>query len=454
MSRVLTYLLLCSIALLSGCLAERADIAANDPRVDSLADLSIESLRNREYGSVINIEYEVQGRSSPSFMASYDSDGLHVYTRIDLPDGPMPEKGFPVVLFIHGWMGIDAAPALDFYYDGQSNYSLIIDAYVDAGFAVFVPGWRGHGTVNDRPADGIEFMRAWDNGSYVSPVFYAIDVLNLLESLATFSEAPLNLNSINLWGHSQGGDVALQVLAVAGEDSKVSSAIQAASIWSGNIPSRLVQLETFWPMQASQQAFMSGDGSWNGTAVGSDGSVNPHFIFGYPADWIESVNPDDWTWQNDVWKEATVADAIEIKLEQMYKAVNEFVVDYPNARFEIDRHDGEETTIQHEAWVLDGLHRIGGFAYEQYLSEALNLHHSDRDFYSLPEWNEELCRRINMAAGQCFDYSYFGNTHSLKVSAREWFSPPASQDGFPLAIQRDIELFRSPPRAIIAPETP
>ena len=222
---------------------------------------------------------------------------------------------------------------------------------------------------------------------------------------------------------------------------RVDNVIHAASIWSGNIPSRLVQLENFWPMQASQQAFMSGDGSWNGTAVGSDGSINPHFVFGYPADWITTVKPAEWTWQNDVWVEATVADAIEIKLEQMYDAVNEFVIDYPEAHYAIDRHDGDKTTISHEAWVIEGLGRIGGFAYEQYLSEALNLHHSDRDFYSLPEWNADLCQRINAAAGQCVDYSYFGNTHSLKVSEHEWFSPSDSIAGFSLAIQRDIKIF-------------
>ena len=454
MRHALTLLALCNIVLISGCSSEQAEIAANDPRVHSLADLSIESLRDREYGSVIKIEYEVQGRPSPSYMASYDSDGLHIYTRIDLPDARPPEGGYPSVILVHGWMGIDAAPTLDFYYDGVSDYSQVIDTLVAAGFAVFVPGWRGHGTINERPADGIEFMRAWDNGSYVSPVFYAMDVLNLLDSLPTFLEAPLNLNNINLWGHSQGGDVALQVLAIAGEESKVDNAIHAASIWSGNIPSRLVQLETFWPMQASQQAFMSGDGSWNGTAVGSNGSVNPHLVFGYPADWIETVDTEQWTWQNDVWVEATVADALEVKLKQMYEAVNTFVIGSPDAQFTIDRHDGKKATINHEAWVEEGLRQIGGFEYQQYLSEALNLHHSDRDFYSLPEWNRDLCERINEAAGECVDYSYSGNTHSLRVSQHDWFSPAGSTDGFSLAIQRDIELFSDAISGEKTPETP
>jgi pimeloyl-ACP methyl ester carboxylesterase len=454
MHRALTFAVLCGITLLAACPAERAEIASNDPHVYSLAELSVESLRKRAYGSQISIEYEVQGRPSPSYIASYNSDGLHVYARIDLPGTEVPLNGFPVVVIVHGWVGIDDAPDLDFYYDGVSNYSQIIDAFVDAGFAVFVPGWRGHGTINDRPADGIEFMQAWDNGSYVSPVFYAVDVLNLLDSLTTFTKARLDLSNVNLWGHSQGGDVALQVLAIAGEESSVNNVINAASIWSGNIPSRLVQLETFWPMQASSQAFMSGDGKWNGTAVGNDGSINPHFVFGYPTDGIATVNPDQWTWQNDVWIEATVADALEIKLEQMYKAMNEFVIDYPEAHYEIDRLDGEKTTIRHEAWVSEGLSQIGGFNQEHYLSEALNLHFSDRDFYSFPEWNEDLCSRVNSAAGECFAYAYPGNTHSLRVSEHEWFSPNGSSEGFSVAIQRDIELFAGKDRGKIETERP
>ncbi len=109
---------------------------------------------------------------------------------------PVPEKGYPVVLFIHGWVGIEGAPSSNFYLDGDGNYQEMIASYVDAGFVVFTPGWRGHGTVTGVPADGIEFMEAWDNGSYLSPMFYAIDVLNLLDSLSTFDNAELDLANV------------------------------------------------------------------------------------------------------------------------------------------------------------------------------------------------------------------------------------------------------------------
>lgn len=454
MTRTLHFALVIIATGLCACSQESAEKPANDPRISSLADLSIESLRSRSYGSKIEIEQTVSKRTWPSFLASYQSDGLHVYTRIDLPDSSPPESGFPVVLLVHGWLGKDAAPATDFFYDENSTYSGVVDAYVEAGFAVFVPGWRGHGTVNGRPAEGIEFMHAWDNGSYLSPVFYSIDVLNLLDSLPSFDIAPLNLDAINLYGHSQGGDVALMTLAIAGEGSAVDQEINAATIWSGNIPSRLTQLETFWPMQTSPQAFMSGDGDWNGTATGADESVNFNFVFGYPPDWIATAKPDEWTWQKDNWSNTTVADALEVKLEQMYAAINNHVADISGASYLIKAQDGAKTVISHDPRVESAMQQIGGFGQHQYLTEPLTLHYSDRDFYSFPEWNSELCNRINKHGGRCKDFIYHGNTHSLGVSEHEWFSPATSQAGFLIAIQRDIVLFSKDDSAELDTESP
>lgn len=454
MSRIAILALLIACALLGSCSKDSTGRPANDPRIESLAELSVEFLRSRSYGSQVRIEQTVSKKAWPSYLASYQSDGLRVYTRIDLPSTPAPEGGFPVVLLVHGWLGIDAARNTDFFYDSSSTYAAVIDAYVEAGFAVFVPGWRGHGVVNGRPADGIEFMQAWDNGSYLSPAFYSIDVLNLLDSVQTIELAPLNLDAINLFGHSQGGDVALMVLAISGEDSAVRNTINAATIWSGNIPSRLTQLRTFWPMQTSPQAFLSGDGSWNGTAVGKDGALNADFVFGYPPDWIGTVLTEEWTWQKDQWSNATVAEALEVKLGQMYSAIKNYVVDMPDVSYTIQSAKGVQTTIKHDARVEAALQMIGGFDQAQYLTEPLALHHSDRDFYSLPEWNLDLCERANMLGGRCQNFSYPGNTHSLGVSEHEWYSPVGSLSGFPIAIQRDIVLFSGKMAEKIDAESP
>ena len=136
-----------------------------------------------------------------------------------------------------------------------------------------------------------------------------------------------------------------------------------------------------------------------------------------------------------------MADALEVKLQQMYSAIRNYVADMSNVSYTIQSGDGLKTTIKHDARVVAAMQMIGGFDQAQYLTEPLALHHSDRDFYSLPEWNSDLCDRINQQDGLCHDFAYAGNTHSLNVSERPWFSPRGTTAGFPLAIQRDIALF-------------
>ena len=426
--------------LLAACVI--VDDAEISPRIESLDDVSINTLRQRSFGSSINIEEQPASDDHDVFIASYESDGLRVYSRIDVPASPVPGGGYPVVLFVHGWAGIEAAPASNFYLDDDSNYQEMITSYVEAGFVVFTPGWRGHGTVNGVPADGIEFMKAWDNGSYLSPVFYAVDVLNLLDSLATFEKAELNLENINMVAHSQGGDVALLALAIAGEGSGVATGISSASIWSGCFPSRFTQLETYEAMQKSPEAFLAGDGSWTGTPVGASGATNPHFVFGYPADWIGTPHTEEWTWQRDTFSMPTVADALEKKLSEMYGAINQYVEDIDDAVYELHRSPDGRAEIVHDDRVRTAMAKVDAFYMEEYLTEPLTLQHSDRDFYSFSEWNADLCARVSRAGGTCHDFEYVGNTHSLRVSENWWFSGEESVPGFETAMRRDIALFR------------
>ena len=413
--------------------------------IPTLNDLSIERLRQRTYGSELTILERPANASSKSMLASYDSDGLRLYTRIDVPNTPAPVRGFPVVVFIHGWRGIEKAPSLNFYYDPESYYHDLIEGYIEAGFVVFTPGLRGHGTINGKPADGIEYLANWDNGSYLSPIFYAIDVLNLLDSLDSFNDALLNRDSVNLSAHSQGGDAALLSLAVAGENSRLKQSINAASIWAGCIAPRLTQLETYAPMQQSLQAFMSGDGSWNGTAKGVNEKVNPHFIFPYPADYIATMDTRQWTWQKDAWTDTPVSQVLSEKTAEMYYSINQYVNDIDDAAFKIYADKSQRTRIKHDARVLAAMEKIDAFNRPDLLTEKLVLHHSDQDFYSLPAWNDVLCQRVNESGGHCKDYTYKENTHSLRLSEHKWFSSEQAIEGFSAALARDRQLFSPSP---------
>ena len=71
-----------------------------------------------------------------SRMLSYSSDGLGLYARLALPATPPPEGGYPVVLFLHGWVGADAAPDYPFSCNEGGYYAHVINAWSDAGYAV------------------------------------------------------------------------------------------------------------------------------------------------------------------------------------------------------------------------------------------------------------------------------------------------------------------------------
>lgn len=445
-----------------------------DPQLESLSDISIETLRKRTYGSVLEIEarldttpagaayrqsYSEDGTPEyQTYMASYPSDGLRIYSRVDMPSTPPPDEGYPVMIFVHGWVGQEDAPAFDFGYQPDSHYSDYIDAFVDAGYLVLTPGWRGHGTVNDIPAEGMEFMQTWDNGSYLSPMFYAIDVLNLIDGIQTLEDIDwaawgiegagsphVDLGKIHVNGHSQGGDAALAVLAVSGEDSQLRNAVFSGSIWSGCFGTRFAQAGIYGPMATTLQAFMSGDGTWTGSATGQDGSINQDFVFAWPPDWIGTVDQDspEWTWQADNWKVGTVAEALRSKFSEMYDAINANVADIDGARFEIRTEESGRTVVEHDPRIQAAMREIGAFDFEQYLTEPLLLHFSDQDYYSIPAWNEDLSARINASGGDSRGHLYTGNTHSLRVSKHEWFSKPGTQAGFDEMVRRDLEMLNT-----------
>lgn len=461
------------VTMLASCATHSgASIAALDDRtqLDSLTEISIEALRARSYESTLFLEKKlggIEGESEYSkayadtgsgpyetFLASYNSDGLRIYTRVDLPNSPAPEGGYPVIVFCHGWVGIEAAPDFHFSYTPASMYAELIDGYVDAGFVVLTPGYRGHGTVNGVAADGIEFMAAWDNATYLAPSFYAIDVLNLLEGVGSIdsldfaslggierTSIAVDLDRIFLSGHSQGGDVALTVLAVAGEGSALQTKPAAASISDGTFAPRLEQLEFYSALQGTRRSFLAGDGSWTGTAVGSDGSVNPEFVFGYPPDWIETPLPSDWTWQAERWPDIPVSEAVELRARELYEKLNAQVGDLSSANFSSTRGRAGGPFLAHDDRVSRGMAAIGGFNRPQYLIEPMLLHYSDQDFYSPPDWNLELCRKANASGGNCAAFLYEDNSHLMRASEYEWFSPRGTKDSYRTILARDIRFF-------------
>ncbi|WP_420641539.1 alpha/beta hydrolase family protein [Candidatus Leptofilum sp.] len=392
-----------------------------EPAIDSLRQLSIDGLRSRKFRATLTIETQLgdpagsseyaQFYGAPyyhSYLLSYRSDGLRVYSRLDLPPVDMPANGYPVIIFAHGWVSASDAPSYAFAYQQNAYYGDILDSYVKAGFAVLTPGFRGHGTVNGCPADGLAYMQAYDNGSYLIPLFNAIDILNLLEGVGSLNQVnwrawgannvKIDSSRIYITGHSKGGDAALAALAVASSGT-LNNQFKAASIWCGSIEGRIEQGAFYGAQEASREAL-----------------TDPAYFPFMPP-----------TWQtDDYW--GTIEAGLAQKKRQLYDTVKRYVRDQADA-------DSDTNSLVEVMASLDAAKHL------QYVDVPLDLHYSDRDHFSVPAWNASIIRLLRAVGGSGNAYLYRGNSHDLRV-VPGW-SPAGAVSGRATAVSRTIARFQS-----------
>jgi dipeptidyl aminopeptidase/acylaminoacyl peptidase len=133
------------------------------------------------------------------------SDGLKEYAYLTVPKSTKPVKGFPVIIFNHGYQ----IPEL---YTPDGNYIAYMDTLAKQGYIIFKPDYRGNGKSQGSP------------GSTYFSANYTIDDLNAISSIKKYSLS--NPAKIGIWGHSMGGNITLRV-------SEISPDIKAAVIWGG-----------------------------------------------------------------------------------------------------------------------------------------------------------------------------------------------------------------------------
>lgn len=400
-------------------------LALEPPALRSLRQLSIDGLRQRAFTfqSTMTIEEQLGDATGSSdysqfygepyyntYMASYQSDGLRVYSRVDLPPGQMPEAGWPVIIFAHGWVGAEGAPGYKFNYGAEAYYGDLLDAYVKAGFIVLTPGFRGHGTVKEVPAEGLAYIEAYDNGSYLSPIFYAIDILNLLGGVDSLEAVEwsawgndaikVDANRIYLTGHSQGGDAAFTALTVS-TAPQMKNLFAAVSIWAGSIEGRIEQGAFFGAQEAS-----------------ADALTDPAYFAHMPS------------WWDPAWYPGNLTDGIAQKKAEMYDTVRTYVADQANANPATNS-------------LAPVMARLDAARHVHYITVPLDLHYSDMDHYSIPEWNEGVVRKIRALGGSANAYLYAGNSHEFET-AEDW-SPADAVAGRESALERTIALFNSTP---------
>lgn len=173
--------------------------------------MSILYMRVQEYpGSDIVVQSELErGSNYRRYYAWYESEGLNIYGLLTIPNGEMPEGGWPAIVFNHGYIPPDV-------YRTTERYIAYVDRLARSGYIVYRIDYRGH----DR-------SEGEANGAYGSPD-YTIDVLNAVASLKEHPQ--VNPEKIGMWGHSMGGYLTLRSMVIT-KDVKVGV------IWAGVVAS-------------------------------------------------------------------------------------------------------------------------------------------------------------------------------------------------------------------------
>lgn len=192
----------------SGTAPQTTAGVALSPTPFPFQEMTIPYLRSRTYSSQLGErELVANAGSYDSYVTSYSSDDLTVYGQLTIPTGEQPEKGWPAIVFIHGYIP-------PFQYETLGRYGDYVDYLARNGFVVFKIDLRGHGRSEGQPG-----------GAYYSSD-YIVDTLNARAALQT--SGFVNPDAVGLWGHSMAGNVVLRSMAAQPE-------IPAGVIWGGAV---------------------------------------------------------------------------------------------------------------------------------------------------------------------------------------------------------------------------
>lgn len=198
--------LLCGFAL--GQLAGSSDSEWLNPLAETqpqptprlLNHLSFTQLRDYiPQASQIQIEEIIAEESDYiSQLISFRTEGKKVTGQLNKPRSPMPESGFPVIIMLRGYVNPDV------YQTGIGTRNAA-GFFAQNGFATVAPDFLGFGG-SDMP----------DSDSIAARLMRPVTVINLIASLQSLDF--IDTDRIFIWGHSNGGQIALSILQITGKE--------------------------------------------------------------------------------------------------------------------------------------------------------------------------------------------------------------------------------------------
>ncbi len=215
--------------------------------------MSIPEFRSQVFtGSDIFVKRELEkGRNYRRYYAYYYSQSLKIYELFTIPEGTMPDGGWPAIVFNHGYIPPDI-------YRTTERYINYVDRLAGSGYVVYRIDYRGH-----------DQSEGEAGGAYGNPG-YQIDVMNAIASLQ--NHPMVNPENIGSWGHSMGGYLTLRAMVI-------SNQVKVGVIWAGVVasyPEMIYNWRRTVPFSASPSSRGAG---WRALWLGEYGTPEQNPVF-------------------------------------------------------------------------------------------------------------------------------------------------------------------------------
>jgi len=170
---------------------------------------SFENLTQRQYnGGQIKLGRVLKKEEKfTSYVFTYKSEEKTISGLANIPfnsaQGKLNASGkFPVIILLHGWAD------KEYYYPGYGTEKSA-NFLAENGFLTLSPDFSGYGTSDWEDKDILE-------ARFSRPV----EVLNLLSSINSLEKA--DFQKVGIWGHSNGGQIALSILEITDKNYPTS----------------------------------------------------------------------------------------------------------------------------------------------------------------------------------------------------------------------------------------
>lgn len=162
---------------------------------------SFDSLSKKKFfeGEIKLTSQTRKNNNFTTYVFTYQSDGKTISGMANIPNEQGP---FPVIVLLRGW--VDRSE----YYIGLGT-ERSANFLAEHGFLTLAPDFLGYGYSD------------WEDQDILLARFYRpVEVLNLIASIPSLVKA--NPEKIGLWGHSNGGQIALSLLEITGKNYPTS----------------------------------------------------------------------------------------------------------------------------------------------------------------------------------------------------------------------------------------